>query len=45
MTKINKSKIKMTCPECGSNSLIKSKKKNETYCKKCGTVLDELLFV
>lgn len=26
------------CPECGSKELIKEK--DETYCKKCGFVID-----
>lgn len=35
--KIKNEELK-TCPECGSNDL--DKKSGESYCKKCGFVID-----
>jgi hypothetical protein len=42
---VNMSALKLgaVCQNCGSEKIAKAKDKTESYCKKCGTVVEELL--
>ena len=43
MTKIAPDKVKIFCPNCGSSEIEKSPENGDVYCKKCGTIIEELM--
>lgn len=43
MIKVVPAKFSNICENCGSKSIVRTKGKAESYCKKCGAVVEELL--